>query len=123
VTEPGQLRTLIFPYHPDVTEREVANALDAMARVSLVHVLVLSEKHRRRILFRYFAYYHRSRTHLSLGKDAPDGRPIEQPELVGGDGRAGSGHVTSKNHPARTAEQAKRVQEPSSSWGAPGDSG
>jgi putative transposase len=33
----------------------------------------------RRILTRYFAYYHRARTHLSLDKDAPDVRPIQQP--------------------------------------------
>jgi len=32
-------------------------------------------------LARYFAYYHRARTHLSLDKDAPHGRPIERPEL------------------------------------------
>ena len=36
------------------------------------HFLVLSERHLRRILTRYFAYYHRARTHLSLDKDAPD---------------------------------------------------
>ena len=27
----------------------------------------------------YFAYYHRARTHLSLGKDAPDTRPVQLP--------------------------------------------
>jgi putative transposase len=41
---------------------------------------ILSERHLRRILARYFAYYHRARTHLSLEKDAPDVRPIERPE-------------------------------------------
>jgi hypothetical protein len=30
-------------------------------------------------LIRYFAYYHRARTHLALDKDAPDLRPIERP--------------------------------------------
>ena len=44
------------------------------------HFLVLSERHLRRILAGYFAYYHRARTHLSLEKDTPDGRPIEGPE-------------------------------------------
>ena len=29
----------------------------------------------------YFEYYHRSRTHLSLAKDAPEPRPIEPPEM------------------------------------------
>jgi transposase InsO family protein len=46
----------------------------------LDHVLVLGERHLRRILTRYFTYYHRARTHLSLDKDAPDSRPIERPE-------------------------------------------
>jgi hypothetical protein len=45
------------------------------------HVLVLSERHLRRIITRYFAYYHRARTHLALDKDAPDRRPIARPEL------------------------------------------
>jgi hypothetical protein len=47
----------------------------------LDHVVVLGERHLRRILTAYLAYYHRARTHLSLDKDAPDGRPIEPPEL------------------------------------------
>jgi putative transposase len=47
----------------------------------LNHVLVLSERHLRNILTGYVKYYHRTRTHLSLTKDAPDGRPVERPEL------------------------------------------
>jgi putative transposase len=42
-------------------------------------VLVLGERHLRRILTRYVAYYHQARTHLALDKDAPDLRPIELP--------------------------------------------
>jgi putative transposase len=42
--------------------------------------VVLSERHLRRILVRYFAYYHRARTHLALDKDAPDNRPVELPD-------------------------------------------
>ena len=49
-------------------------------RECLNHVLVLGERHLRRVLVRYFAYYHQARTHLSLDKDAPDSRPIEPPE-------------------------------------------
>src|SRR5262249_53952411 len=45
----------------------------------LHHVFVLGERHLRRILTRYFAYYHQARTHLALDKDAPDLRPIEPP--------------------------------------------
>ena len=31
----------------------------------------------RRILKNYFSYYHRSRTHLLLDKDAPEFRPVQ----------------------------------------------
>ena len=50
-------------------------------RECLDYVLVLSERHLPRILTRYVAYYHRTRTHLALQKDAPDGRPIERPQV------------------------------------------
>jgi putative transposase len=53
--------------------------IDSIRRECLNHVLVLHERHLRRILTRYFAYYHQARTHLALDKDAPDLRPIELP--------------------------------------------
>ncbi len=43
----------------------------------LNHVIVLNERHLQRILVSYLDYYHRSRTHLSLGKDTPDGRSVQ----------------------------------------------
>ena len=58
----------------------------------LKHVIVLGEMHLRRILKSYFAYYHGARTHLSLGKDAPEpravhptsrGKIVEPPEVGG----------------------------------------
>jgi hypothetical protein len=55
--------------------------IGSVRRECLEHVVVLGERHLRRILTTYFAYYHRARTHLALDKDAPDGRPIEPPEL------------------------------------------
>ena len=45
------------------------------------HLVVLGERHLRRLLTTYLEYYHRTRTHLSLDKDAPDKRPIEPPAL------------------------------------------
>ena len=42
------------------------------------HVIVFNERHLRRILSQYASYYNQFRTHLSLGKDAPYGRPIER---------------------------------------------
>jgi putative transposase len=49
----------------------------------LDHVIVLGERHLLRILKSYFAYHHRSRTHLSLGKDAPEPRAVQPPHLGG----------------------------------------
>ena len=37
---------------------------------------MLSDDHARRVLRRYLDYYERSRTHLSLAKDAPVTRPV-----------------------------------------------
>ena len=45
------------------------------------HVIVLNEQHLRRILRRYFEYYHGSRCHLSLDGDAPEPRAVQGPEL------------------------------------------
>jgi putative transposase len=47
---------------------------------TLDHVIVLGENHLRRILRSYIAYYHRSRTHLSLCKDAPEPSAKQPPE-------------------------------------------
>jgi putative transposase len=55
--------------------------IGSVRRECLDHIVVLGERHLRRILIAYFAYYHCARTHLALDKDAPDGRPIEPPEL------------------------------------------
>ena len=42
-------------------------------------MFVLGERHLYRILNSYFAYYHRS--HLSLSKDTPEPRPVQQPSM------------------------------------------
>ena len=43
------------------------------------HFLVLSERHLHLIRTAYFGYYHRTRPHLSLGKDCPRPRPVQSP--------------------------------------------
>jgi len=53
--------------------------IGSVRRECLNHTVVLGERHLRRILTHYFAYYHRARTHLSLDKNAPDVRPVELP--------------------------------------------
>jgi len=55
--------------------------IGSIRRECLDHVIVLGERHLRRILSSYFRYYHRSRCHLSLDKDCPDPRAVQPPEL------------------------------------------
>ena len=38
--------------------------------------MVLNQRHLTRLLRKYFVYYHRSRTHLALAKDAPESRAV-----------------------------------------------
>jgi transposase InsO family protein len=52
----------------------VERVIGSLRRECLNHVIVFNETHLRRFLRAYLAYYHRSRTHLALGKDAPDRR-------------------------------------------------
>ena len=56
--------------------------IGTIRRECLDHVIVLGERHLRRVLKEYLAYYHGSRTHLGLEKDAPEPRAI-QPQDVG----------------------------------------
>jgi putative transposase len=59
----------------------VERVIGSIRRECLDHVIVFGETSLRRTLRGYFDYYHRSRTHLALGKDAPDPRPVQVPEL------------------------------------------
>jgi transposase InsO family protein len=52
--------------------------IGSIRRECLDHVIVFGEAHLQRIVSRYASYYNETRTHLSLAKDAPIGRPIEQ---------------------------------------------
>jgi transposase InsO family protein len=45
--------------------------IGSIRRECLDHTIVFGEAHLRRALTAYFSYYNRTRTHLSLGKDAP----------------------------------------------------
>ena len=61
------------PWQNPFAERMIGS----IRRECLDHLIVIDEQHLRRILASYFDYYHRSRTHLSLGKDSPVPRPVE----------------------------------------------
>ena len=51
--------------------------IGSIRRDLLDHVVVFGERHLRHLLRCYADYYNRSRTHLSLGKDAPARRQIQ----------------------------------------------
>src|SRR5215469_11294956 len=61
----------------------VERLIGSIRRDCLDHVIVLGEGHARKILKSHREYYHRSRTHLALGKDAPEPRTVQPPELGG----------------------------------------
>jgi len=63
------------PWQNPLLERLVGS----IRRECLDHVIVWNERSLRRTLQSYFAYYQRSRTHLALGKDAPEPRALEPP--------------------------------------------
>jgi putative transposase len=56
--------------------------IGTLRRACLDHVIVVGEQHLRRILRKHLEYYHGSRTHLALGKDAP--LPRERESIDGG---------------------------------------
>ena len=51
--------------------------IGSIRRDCLNHVVLFGEQHLRRVLIGYFTYYHGSRTHLSLAKDAPTPRRVQ----------------------------------------------
>jgi putative transposase len=60
------------PWQNGVAERWVGSC----RRDLLDHVIVLNERHLKRLMAEYVRYYHEDRTHLGLAKDTPGGRPI-----------------------------------------------
>jgi transposase InsO family protein len=64
------------PWQNPFAERVIGT----IRRELLDHVIVLNEGHLRRRLHSYLRYYHCSRTHLALEKDAPEPRTVELPE-------------------------------------------
>ncbi len=54
--------------------------IGTLRRELLDHVIVLDERHLKKLLRDYCTYYHSSRTHRSLEQNAPDLRAVEPPE-------------------------------------------
>jgi putative transposase len=49
----------------------------------LDHVIVVNERHLKRLMSEYIRYYHEDRTHLALGKGTPGGRQAKKHSDVG----------------------------------------
>jgi len=80
VTNLGMEELVIAPRSPwqnGYCERMVGT----IKRECLNHMILLGEDHTRRILKRYFEYYHEARPHFGLDKDAPVHRKVEPPHL------------------------------------------
>jgi transposase InsO family protein len=59
----------------------VERVIGSIRRECLDHMIIFNENHLRRVLRQYFRYYTESRTHLGLGKDCPEPRAVESPEM------------------------------------------
>jgi transposase InsO family protein len=68
------------PWQNGVAERWVGNC----RRDLLDHVIVLNERHLKRLMSEYVRYYHDDRTHLALKKGTPNGREAEKSSEAGG---------------------------------------
>ena len=58
----------------------VERLIGTLRRDCLNHIIVVNERHLRRIVARYLDYYHDWRTHLSLSMDAPNLLPVHAPD-------------------------------------------
>jgi transposase InsO family protein len=59
----------------------VERLIGTFRRECLDHLIVFNEASLYRHVKSFMAYYHESRTHLSLAKDTPQPRPVQLPEL------------------------------------------
>jgi putative transposase len=75
------IKEVVIAYQSPWQSPFVECLIGSIRRECLDHVIVLNEAHLLRILTSYFECYHRSRTHLSLDRNAPHPRQVEPPSL------------------------------------------
>jgi putative transposase len=59
------------PWQNGVAERWIGNCRRDLSE----HVIVVNERHLKRLINEYISYYHEDRTHLALEKNTAEGRP------------------------------------------------
>jgi transposase InsO family protein len=85
----SRVRSLGIRDHPTSARSPWQNGyaerlIGSIRRECLDHVVVTGEQHLRHILACYIDYYNAMRTHLSLGKDAPNGRVVQRQWCIEG---------------------------------------
>jgi len=80
VAELGMEEVLSAPRSP-WQRAYVERVIGTIRRECLDHVIVFNEASLYRHVKSFLAYYHASRTHLSLAKDAPEPRPVQSLEF------------------------------------------
>jgi putative transposase len=68
-----------IPWQNGVAERWVGTC----RRDLLDHLIVVNERHLKRLMNEFIRYYHDDRTHLGLGKQTPGGRQVAEGEWTG----------------------------------------
>jgi hypothetical protein len=96
----------------------VERVIGSIRRECLDHVIVFHENSLGRTLHSYFEYYHRSKTHLSLGKDSPEPRAIQPPEMgQSWQCRRSVGCITATNDELPEKPESTRLRA-ASPWGS-----
>jgi hypothetical protein len=76
-----RIEEVVTAPHSPWQSPHVERTIGSIQRECLNRVIVFNETHLRGNLKSYIKYYHRSRTHLSLAKDAPMPRAKQPPDL------------------------------------------
>ena len=73
------IREVLTAYRSPWQNGKCERLIGSIRRECLDHVLVLNERHLRRLLREYATYHNAARPHLSLRKNAPEPRPLDPP--------------------------------------------
>lgn len=74
------IEEVVSAYRSPWQNGHVERLIGTVRRECLDHMIILNEDHLRRVLARYFDYYHRWRTHLALDMDCPEPRRAQGPD-------------------------------------------
>ena len=69
------ITTILTPVRAPSANAVAERVIGTLRRECLDHLIVINERHLRRVLNEYVVHYNTMRPHRSLGLDAPEGRP------------------------------------------------